>query len=804
MCGEQQWEQIADIELGVWDKTKAALKRETNTYPIGQCYLCNHVQVMTTYSPDLFELLDFHSTQEAVFWHEFYKNSDQPYIDMVNFFSDWITPQSFIVDFGCGLGNLLTVLNQKYQTLKLLGIDFNNRMHNASVPFLKGDLNNLSEESVVDSIINIDIATIFHTLEHIVNPVDFLKVIAERLSPSGIIFIEVPSFSYADELAAHPGQSNLVTMQHIHYYTHDSIRFLASRAGLIVENIQEITTGYIPRLQVVLKKGQPEHCIRIKHSAANALLNCVFLCHYKRQRFARSVEHYINKHGRVGIWGVGADTYALLKESPHLHEHLHAKRIELFDYELSKHTYLQEPIHCSTTLVDYAYPVLMSPMLAETRIKMHAVSKDWNTLIIDAYGAEYDVNLKREAEEQCKICHDKNWHPIDELISGRWLMEKNQLIRKNLFFPIGECKTCKHVQATIPYHESVLSFLYSDSNPPLIWCDTAEGESSPYCDMLDFFADTIKTDACIVELGCGEAKVLNALASCYGSFNLKLIGLDFHNHIESEDIAFIQADLNDPVSFQKIIKPASVDLIISAHVLEHLVNPVEHLAHAALLLKEEGCIFIEVPDCAFPVKENLAFTYLVCGQHIHYYTLSSLQEIARLAGLNVMSSRHLKTGNIPRLQVLLTRAKELEQLTLIQRRIQNSVPLYFIQKHQCIRTLADIILENLAKKKKVGLWGLGADFILLIKDAPEIIDAIKANMITLFDYELSGHLFLGQKIRSSSVIKESNFPVFIVPLGVPTRNKMRVMSEHWDNVWDIFSAEESGCPPLKQEKLFSQ
>lgn len=75
---------------------------------------------------------------------------------------------------------------------------------------------------------------------------------------------------------------------------------------------------------------------------------------------------------------------------------------------------------------------------------------------------------------------------------------------------------------------------------------------------------------------------------------------------------------------QSQIKDLKFDLIYSSHTLEHLVNPVSFLEEMSGLLNEEGCLFIEVPNCR---KKNLDINYSeggcdgkIHGSHLIYFT----------------------------------------------------------------------------------------------------------------------------------------------------------------------------------------
>lgn len=98
-------------------------------------------------------------------------------------------------------------------------------------------------------------------------------------------------------------------------------------------------------------------------------------------------------------------------------------------------------------------------------------------------------------------------------------------------------------------------------------------------------------------------------------------------------------------SWTSIFDKSSFDYIIFADVLEHMINPEMVLRTTIPFLKEDGQIFISVPNIAHnAVIESLylnRFEYQESGildkTHLHFFTKDSLEHMADSAGLSIFS-----------------------------------------------------------------------------------------------------------------------------------------------------------------------
>jgi SAM-dependent methyltransferase len=134
--------------------------------------------------------------------------------------------------------------------------------------------------------------------------------------------------------------------------------------------------------------------------------------------------------------------------------------------------------------------------------------------------------------------------------------------------------------------------------------------------------------ATVVEIGCGEGHLLRALAERRPDG--RYIGFDPNAHMEPEGRFEARAELFEAAVHMAECRP---NLVVSRHVLEHLVNPLgflQSLEFAACCLDAPTWLFIEVPciDRALATGRTSDFYY---EHNSHFTTTSFTRMLQRVA-----------------------------------------------------------------------------------------------------------------------------------------------------------------------------
>ncbi len=144
--------------------------------------------------------------------------------------SGYLTKKSTILDFGCGLGYGLASL--KRSGFNTIGID-------SSTERIK-IANKISESDIFLSLSNIDKRNkaagviLWHVLEHIPFPKNFLIELKPFLTKDAHIFIQVPSYEFASQFKSNFRKSELYTDVHVNYFTRYNLTKVLQMAGFTV------------------------------------------------------------------------------------------------------------------------------------------------------------------------------------------------------------------------------------------------------------------------------------------------------------------------------------------------------------------------------------------------------------------------------------------------------------------------------------------------------------------------------------------------------------------------------------------
>ncbi len=130
-----------------------------------------------------------------------------------------------ILEIGSGYGHLANFFVNKYKVKKYYIVESDSRCHEELKKISKYVFKNLND---IDSKENINILILSHILEHISDPIDFLKNIEKNFKFS-YIFIDVPCEDYLYKEYDEP---------HLYFYNINSLKKLSNICGYNVKDIQ--------------------------------------------------------------------------------------------------------------------------------------------------------------------------------------------------------------------------------------------------------------------------------------------------------------------------------------------------------------------------------------------------------------------------------------------------------------------------------------------------------------------------------------------------------------------------------------
>ena len=150
-----------------------------------------------------------------------------------------------LLDVGCGNGSFLRAFGARYPMWQIMGLEQNSH-YKESIESIKGvrGLYVGSPESVRD---RFDLITLVHSLEHIANPIHYLKSLRALMNPGGLLLIEVP------DLETSP--FDILIADHCTHFTEVTLRGVVSLACF---DTQSLEANFLPKELTLLAKFTAE------------------------------------------------------------------------------------------------------------------------------------------------------------------------------------------------------------------------------------------------------------------------------------------------------------------------------------------------------------------------------------------------------------------------------------------------------------------------------------------------------------------------------------------------------------------
>ena len=377
-------------------------------------------------------------------------------------------------------------------------------------------------------------------------------------------------------------------------------------------------------------------------------------------------------------------------------------------------------------------------------------------------------------DASCILCGSVDIAPIGQFVFGHWEVDADPPVRQNLQADYGECRDCGHVFVTTPYDTETYETLYRLKDP-VFWDE--DHPDGPYADMAGFCASELArmngtvADAGlepVVDFGCGHGRLLDVLVEQHGIDPSQAFGVDFRPLLPTR-YRSLQANLDSPDITH--VLPDRIAAAFATHLLEHLRDPRQLLRALRRRIAPEGFLYVEVPDNGLSAAPEwlVQTNSVVNAQHLHYFTPSSLDRLARATGWRVVRTESVWMGFMPRLKALLAPTARDNPGQTVRG---------FLTALDHLRPqVAGRILE-LAAKAPVGVWGIGIDVATMVDNSPALAQAIASGQAVLFDRDLAQRRLWKTTIRPSDTLATFSGPVVLGPAPIDVRASMRKAAEH--------------------------
>ena len=219
------------------------------------------------------------------------------------------------------------------------------------------------------------------------------------------------------------------------------------------------------------------------------------------------------------------------------------------------------------------------------------------------------------------------------------------------------------------------------------------------------------------------------------------------------------------------------DIIITRHVLEHIIDLADFLSGIVNILKPDGMLVIEIPDSDM----NLRFLdYALWEEHVNYFTLNTLKRLLRKFQLEVVHSETtLFSGRA--LTVFCRRSNATSSEIIDLRPESEKVERYFTKWPSFVNCLHEFLNSY---KKNVVMYGCGcrSTNFLNLTDSSSYIDCF------IDDQTEKQDLFVpGASTLQVEPWNQKKFEDCIFLLGVNTENEYKVIKQKKLNEDSFFS-----------------
>jgi len=256
----------------------------------------------------------------------------------------------------------------------------------------------------------------------------------------------------------------------------------------------------------------------------------------------------------------------------------------------------------------------------------------------------------------------------------------------------------------------------------------------------------------VVEIGHGDGSFLKALAAARPAG--RYVGFDPHGAARGSGVVEFREDLFDAARHLAELGP---DLVISRHVLEHLLNPLgflQGLSFAATASGLHPLAFFEVPciDCALATGRTVDFYY----EHSSQFTTESFTRMLSRAATQVVEIGHGYGGEVIFGFVRLgTPASALEVARLARQ--------FGTGAEAARHTIATQLAQLHAAGKRVAVWGgTGKSAAFMCRYG---VDRNRFSLVVDSDVAKVGTFVpgTGQEIRSRDHLLNHPVEVIIIP-----------------------------------------
>ncbi len=216
------------------------------------------------------------------------------------------------------------------------------------------------------------------------------------------------------------------------------------------------------------------------------------------------------------------------------------------------------------------------------------------------------------------------------------------------------------------------------------------------------------------------------------------------------------------------------DFIILNHVLEHFLDIQGSMENINLLLKDDGFMFIEIPDAASYINVDSAPFNFLTYEHVLHLTSNDLKNIANIYGYEVIqiNGYYKKVSSYPSVYAILRKNKQINNPEYSD--IGKVNMKLYVEKSK--RVMEQFVKPLRTSAEPLVLWGIGASTAILLESFTG------CNVLALIDsnpkrqglaFNIDGKKYV---INKPETVKNGTIVILSIPYHTSIEKQIRGMN----------------------------
>ena len=181
-----------------------------------------------------------------------------------------IKRNDIVFDYGCGFGSFLYALKEKKILSK--GMDFDAD----SVKFCKSKKLDVTDSPLENEKNNsLKLITLFDVIEHLVEPISFLRTANKKLKKNGNILMFTPNIHSISGRLMGPDHNMFAVFNHLCFYNLKSLNYLVTKTGFKIIKIDYFGLDIKDYLQMLESKNKNIKLNKILNQISNTLQSVI-------------------------------------------------------------------------------------------------------------------------------------------------------------------------------------------------------------------------------------------------------------------------------------------------------------------------------------------------------------------------------------------------------------------------------------------------------------------------------------------------------------------------------------------------